>query len=135
MLILLRALLILGVLALWIYGIVDVIATRKRRPQALPKWAWLPIVVLVPVLGSLAWLLLGRPEGGGLRPGGSPDRARAPRAPEDSPEFLDRLNHEIRRQRLRDELRRIKRDGEEVPPRDDPKDRRGETPPDDPDRP
>lgn len=96
-----------GALILWIYCIVDVLATKSRSMQSLPKAVWLPVVVLVPILGSIAWLLLGRPEGARLAPGSEAQRQTGPAAPDDSPEFLSRVSDDIRRRRLRDELRRL----------------------------
>jgi hypothetical protein len=82
-------------------------------------------VIVLPTVGSVAWLLLGRPEGAGLRPGDTstyraPGGTRAPRlgsapmAPDDDPAFLARLDDETRRlraweedlKRREDELRR-----------------------------
>ena len=82
------------VVALTVYCTVDVIQTEGRAVRALPKAAWLAIVVLVPVFGALAWFLSGRP-GGGIGPfraekgpqGGPPGR-RPPRGPDDDPDFL-----------------------------------------------
>jgi hypothetical protein len=51
----------IGFLVLWIYCIYDVITTEDAIIRHLPKVAWLLIVVLLPDLGSLLWLGLGRP--------------------------------------------------------------------------
>lgn len=59
----------LVILAFWLWGIFDVIATEAGRVRNLPKLAWLLLVVLLGALGSLAWLLLGRPAGATLSPG------------------------------------------------------------------
>jgi len=50
----------LVVLALWIFCIIDVITTRDDEVRNLPKLVWLIIVVLVPTIGSIAWLVAGR---------------------------------------------------------------------------
>lgn len=50
-----------GFLILWIYCIYDVVTTDEVIMQHLPKLVWLLIVVLIPELGSLLWLGLGRP--------------------------------------------------------------------------
>jgi hypothetical protein len=50
-----------GFLVLWIYCIYDVITTADAIIQHLPKAVWIIIVVLLPDLGSLLWLGLGRP--------------------------------------------------------------------------
>jgi hypothetical protein len=46
-------------LGLMIYCVVDI----ARRPKTRgPKWMWLVIVILVNLLGSIAYLLIGREE-------------------------------------------------------------------------
>lgn len=105
----------LVVLALWLYCIFDVIGTDESLMRNLPKFAWLFIVIILPTIGSVAWLALGRPLGAGLRPGEgrqrasgpSPPRARPPVGPEDSPEFMAGFEDERRRlQQWEEELRR-----------------------------
>ncbi len=109
----------LAVLALWAYCIFDVISTDEALMRNMPKVLWLIVVIVLPTVGSVAWLLLGRPEGAGLRPGDtsrySPPRARPrPIAPDDDPAFLARLDDEAKRlkaweddlKRREDELRR-----------------------------
>jgi Phospholipase_D-nuclease N-terminal len=51
----------IGFVVLWIYCIYDVITTDDAIIRHLPKALWLIIVVLLPDLGSLLWLALGRP--------------------------------------------------------------------------
>jgi len=48
-------------LALWVFCIVDVIRTEDYRCQNLPKMAWLAIVIFLGDIGSIAWLVAGRP--------------------------------------------------------------------------
>ena len=50
-----------GFLVLWLYCIYDVVTTDHAIMQHLPKAVWILIVVLLPDLGSLLWLGLGRP--------------------------------------------------------------------------
>lgn len=59
-----RAELGLGVVAtgLWIFCLLDVIMTDESRIRNLPKMAWLFIVLFTSVVGSVAWLVAGRPE-------------------------------------------------------------------------
>jgi hypothetical protein len=59
-------------LFLWVYSIIDVISTDSVLIRNLPKTMWLMIVFFIPDIGSLVWLLLGRPEGAGFWPGGEP---------------------------------------------------------------
>lgn len=78
----------LVLLALWLYAILDVIATDEALMRNLPKFGWLLIVIFLPTIGSLAWLLLGRPLYAGWRPGDT--TRRAPKrviGPEDRADF------------------------------------------------
>ena len=76
-------------LALWIYCIFDVIASDEVLIRNLPKGIWLMIVIFLPDIGSLAWLLLGRPLYAGWRPGDTtrrtPKRAIGPEDRDDFP--------------------------------------------------
>jgi hypothetical protein len=76
-----------AVLAGW--ALADAIQTPPNQVRALPKAAWL-VLVLVPFLGGLAWFAVGRSDE--VAP--TPRRARTPRGPigpDDDPEFLRRL--------------------------------------------
>lgn len=48
-------------LGLWIFCIIDVITTEEYRVRNLPKTLWLIIVLLLPDIGSIAWLVAGHP--------------------------------------------------------------------------
>ena len=52
----------LVVLALWIFCLIDVISTDESLCRNLPKTLWLVLVVLLPAVGSIAWLVAGRPQ-------------------------------------------------------------------------
>lgn len=56
----------LGVIAtaLWVYCLLDVIMTDEYRIRNLPKATWILIVLFTSVVGSVAWLVAGRPESG-----------------------------------------------------------------------
>jgi Phospholipase_D-nuclease N-terminal len=78
----------IALLALWVFCIFDVIATDDVLVRNLPKALWLLIVIFLPDIGSLAWLLLGRPVYAGWRPGDT--TRRTPRrviGPEDRADF------------------------------------------------
>ena len=78
----------LALLALWVYCIFDVIATDEILIRSLPKMAWLFIVIILPDIGSIAWLALGRPQFAGWRPGDTEGRVtRRVVGPEDRPDF------------------------------------------------
>ena len=78
------------VMALWLYCIFDVIATDDALVRNLPKVIWLLLVLLVPAVGSITWLALGRPRYAGWRPGDTtrrPPRRPGGPGPEDDPEW------------------------------------------------
>ena len=123
----------LAVIALWVYCILDVIATNESVIRNLPKVVWLLVVVFIPTIGSIAWLLLGRPEGAGFAPGGagyrpeprngrvdrSSARTPGPIPPDDDPRFLAQIDERTRKlrqweeelKRREDELRRREEGG------------------------
>jgi hypothetical protein len=82
-----------GVVALllllfWIWALFDCISTDASLCRNLPKGMWIIIVLILPDIGSMVWLLLGRPERAHWRPGST--ERRAPRRPigfEDHPRY------------------------------------------------
>ncbi|HVK22592.1 MAG TPA: PLDc N-terminal domain-containing protein [Actinokineospora sp.] len=50
-----------AILALWIFCVVDVLTTVDGAHRNLPKIGWLLLVLLFPLVGSIAWLVAGRP--------------------------------------------------------------------------
>jgi hypothetical protein len=64
----------IGFVVLWIYCIVDVITTDDAIIRHLPKMVWLLIVFLIPDVGSLLWLGLGRPRVWARQPQGQDRR-------------------------------------------------------------
>lgn len=55
-------LLSLVVLGLWIFCLIDVITTDESVCRNLPKTMWVLLVLFLPAVGSLAWLIAGRPQ-------------------------------------------------------------------------
>ena len=96
-------------LALLIFCLVDVISIYDSRIKTLNKIAWVFIIILVPIIGPILWLAVGK-ERGGARPA---ERARdaRPIAPDDDPVFLrntDRFeSQEARIRRLEAELKAL----------------------------
>lgn len=66
----LEGLALLALVLFWVWAIIDVIATDESVVRNLPKLLWLMLVIVLPEIGSLVWLLLGRPHGAGFWPGG-----------------------------------------------------------------
>ena len=86
-----RILPIVGVIGLMLYTFFDVLSTPGHRFQSLSKGVWL-LVALLPVVGGVLWLAVGRPRRS--RSGDSVVRlTRRDRtvAPDDDPEFLRQL--------------------------------------------
>ena len=115
----------LVMMALWAYCFFDVIRSPEPAIRELPKLLWLLIVAFFPVIGGIAWLLLGRPENasfadprkGRPHPSTLPPRFAGP-APDDDPDFLRRAEeraHELKRQEMlrewEEEKRRRKLEG------------------------
>ena len=111
-------------IALWIYCILDVIATDEVLMRGLPKMAWLIIVVILPDIGSIAWLALGRPVFAGWRPGDTTGRhTRRVVGPEDRDDFPSSKSSSSDRERLeaweadlKRRERELRRDEPEDPP-------------------
>ena len=51
----------LVLLCLWLFCLFDVITTDPALCRNLPKLLWLAIVLLLPDVGSIAWLVAGHP--------------------------------------------------------------------------
>ena len=82
-------------IVLAIYALVDLVQTRDEDVQGLPKLAWVALIVLIWVIGPVAWLAVGK-RGRSLLPGLAPRPASGPGpardsrpiAPDDDPDFL-----------------------------------------------
>jgi hypothetical protein len=92
-------------LLFWVWALLDCIATDSSMCRNLPKPMWIVLILILPDIGALVWLLLGRPEKAHWRPG-STDYA-SPRRPlglEDSPRYsstpviTDRRSEELDRE-------------------------------------
>jgi Phospholipase_D-nuclease N-terminal len=81
----LKALIVVVPAVLAIYCLVQVAQSRADLVRTLPRWLWAVGIVLLPVLGPIGWLFLGRPKGPRQAP---PPRRGRPLAPDDDPDFL-----------------------------------------------
>ena len=95
--------------------LVDVVQTPADQTRNLPRWTWMLLIVLVPFLGPVGWLFVGRPRRGvTATPVIWPirDFAAQPRTipPDDDPEFLRTLKklneHEATLRQLEEDFRR-----------------------------
>jgi hypothetical protein len=68
----------LVLLALWLYVILEVVTTDASLCRNLPKPLWLLLVIVLPDIGSLVWLIAGRPQNKGFGIGGGPPRNSRP---------------------------------------------------------
>ena len=99
-------------LGLLIFAVVDVITTDEGSVRNLPKMMWLLLVLLFPLVGSIAWLVAGRPVVGNGRARFGTHERGAPAFPEydrpgrfsatdadDDQEFLRRCRERAEEQR------------------------------------
>jgi hypothetical protein len=84
-----------------LYSLIDALQSRRDEVRLLPKWLWLIVILVVPLLGAFAWLYAGRPSRATLSGSGSVDVRRGPLAPDDDPTFLRTLDDASWSQRMR----------------------------------
>ncbi|MER5935088.1 PLD nuclease N-terminal domain-containing protein [Streptomyces sp. NPDC002054] len=98
----LRYLPFLLIIGLTVFAFIDCLNTPEEEVKHLPKVVWVIIILLFSIVGPVVWLFAGKkraPAGSG--PGG---RRGQWVAPDDNPEFLNRLREEQdRKQQDRDE--------------------------------
>lgn len=113
-----RAILIIGAIALAvgviIYSLIDCSRSDARDIRGLRRGPWLAIILLLPVIGGILWLSLGRPRY--ASPGSVPTRGKGP---DDDPEFLRQLD---RRRRQAERERQAREQPGEDQAGDDPAD-------------
>ena len=80
-----RYLPIIIVALLMIYCVVEVAQAPTYAVRRMPRWLWAVTIICVPLVGAVAWLLLGRPTAESL--GKRRPRPR-PSAPDDDIDFL-----------------------------------------------
>jgi hypothetical protein len=99
-----RLLIGLGVVLviLTVYSLVDCALFDRNRIRGLPRWVWIFVILLVPVIGSILWLLVGR--GRRAASAGQPGRSFAP---DDDPDFLKGLD---RRKSQEERIRQLEQE-------------------------
>lgn len=48
-------------LVIVIFCVIDVIQSPEAEIRNLPKWGWLVLIIILPLIGGVAWLVVGRP--------------------------------------------------------------------------
>lgn len=106
--------------ALMIVALVDIIRRDDAAVRFLPKLAWIIIVILLPLIGSILWFAIGRDWGdSGIRlpqprqrereTTGTVTTAPAPRDVRTTEQQIADLDREIEEWRLREEIEKRKR--------------------------
>ncbi|MGO2141529.1 MAG: PLD nuclease N-terminal domain-containing protein [Leucobacter sp.] len=88
--------------AFTLYSLVDAAMTDHSRARGVSKPVWIVIIVLLPVIGAVLWLMIGK---------GSPTSgpgAQQRLAPDDDPRFTGRQLSDAERDSLRDLEARLK---------------------------
>ncbi|MFC8800017.1 PLDc N-terminal domain-containing protein [Promicromonospora sp. NPDC057138] len=118
-----RVIVPLFVVGLMVYALADVWGAEEDERGGLPRWLWVLLIVLLPLLGPISWIVVrttsrrsgadpaSGPSSGGSRPTPpprpprpSPRRPSGPAAPDDDPEFLWLLE-QAKRKREREDRR------------------------------
>ncbi len=113
-------------LGLVVYCVLNIITTPDADVRNLPKLLWLVLVLLFPIVGGIAWLVAGRPQGPvrslpykgntGIPPEyDRPGRATA-YSPDDDEAFLRGLRERAEQQRRAAEQERKAREAREADP-------------------
>jgi hypothetical protein len=122
-------------LFLLVFCLIDCIQTPDHEVRNLPKLGWVLLIIILPLIGGIAWLVAGRPQHQSrgrqvpwpsTRTAGFPEyeRPRAAVAPDDDPEFLAEMRRGNAEQedllrKWEDDLRRRERELGKDPPTDD----------------
>ena len=117
-------------LGLMVYCLIDCWQTPEAQVRSLPKVAWIILILLVPFVGPIAWILMGRPQDAPARtwaPGSGFPEAERPRpmAPDDDPAFLRQVqaetqDHEAMLKKWEADLKRREQEMRGEDPKDPP---------------
>jgi hypothetical protein len=99
-----RVLVAVAVLAIFVYGLVDVIRTDRHLARGISKTSWIIVMIVLPVVGAALWFIIGRPRGGSP----APQAYGHPLAPDDDPDFLRNLENRRRNQAEADRLKKLR---------------------------
>lgn len=99
---------IIVLVAVTLYCLFELLLTDKHQVRSMPKAVWFLVVLLLPLIGPLLWLTLGR-----ARNAASARTAPRPAAPDDDEEFLRSLRVQRRQDQRDAELERRARELDE----------------------
>jgi hypothetical protein len=111
-------------LVLLVFCVLNVVTTPEDDVRNLPKLLWLLLVVVLPLVGGIAWLVAGRPATGARRTPARQPRTRhhpasTATSPDDDEAFLRSLRERAEQQRRTSAEQRRRdqagRDGDDRP--------------------
>ena len=100
--------------AFTLYSLVDAAMTDHSRARGVSKPVWIVIIVLLPVIGAVLWLMIGKGSAA------SASRAAQRIAPDDDPRFTGPQLSDAERESLRDLEARLKELDNETFPGEEP---------------
>jgi len=83
-----------------VYTVIDVALSNRHSVRAIPKWSWVLVVLLLPIIGAGLWFWIGRPRK-------QRSESRRFTAPDDDPDFLGTLRREPDPEKEREQAERI----------------------------
>lgn len=100
----------IALIALTVYALVDLFVTQANRVRSFPKPVWIALIVVLPLVGPLLWLFVGKTKKPSLQTG--------PMFADDDQGFLNRIDRESAEERIRrleEELRQLDEEGQKFP--------------------
>jgi hypothetical protein len=98
------------IVALLIFALVDLITSDNSQVKHLPKSMWVFVILLLPLVGSLVWLLAGKdrsPVSEGWGSFGDPNQKRESAPKSTTEDELDALDREIEFHEKQDKIKRL----------------------------
>lgn len=99
-----------ALIALTVYALVDLFVTQANRVRSFPKPVWIALIVVLPLVGPLLWLFIGKTK--------KSPRQTGPMFPDDDQGFLGRIDRESAEERIRrleEELRQLDEEEQKFP--------------------
>lgn len=105
-------------IALVVYCVLEIVSAPPAAVRGLPRPAWVLLVVLLPLVGGTAWLLLGRPRPKEPAPAVPGRPASSATSPDDDDAFLRSLAERAAEQRRRAQRQHNREHPDRDPPGD-----------------